>query len=203
MGLKITGSKPARAPRRPTEKTAPARSAIARHGDRQAALAELPDGAVEVLTFLRLVALVFERRRHLLYVVERRRTLEAQLADPALADHPKRAAAERRLAERHDAERLATIALAEDQVRLASLWDALTPADKNRYGLTTLIGEPDPGYQIDLVLWADDRGLSRLVPFPDNWVPAHDIAHRALDPERHGVREYTRDEIFYSDVAGF
>ena len=182
---------------------APARSAIARHGDRQAALAELPDGAADVLTFLRLVALVFERRRHLAYAVERRRTLEAQIADPALADHPKRPAAERRLAARWEAERLATIALAEDQVRLATLWDALTPADINRYGLTTLIGEPDPRHQIDIVLWADDRGLSRLVPFPDDWAPAHEIAHRALDPERHGVREYTYDEIFHSDVAGF
>ena len=194
MGLKLGNG---------TSPSTPARSAISRHSDRQAALAELPAGAADVLVFLRLMALVFARRRHLAYTVERRRTLEAQLADPALADHPKRAAAERRLAQRIDAERLATIALAEDQCRLAIQWDALAAEDINRYGLTTLVGEPDPAMQIDITLWRDDLGISRLVPFPDDWAPPHSIAHRALDPERHGIREYTRDDIFHSDVASF
>lgn len=181
----------------------PSPNAIARHSERQARLAELPAGAVDVLMFLRMVALVFDARRSLLIAVERRRTLERQLADPALADHPKRPQAERRLAERWEDERLATIRLAEDQVRLAILWDRLAASDKNRYALITLIGEPDPKMPIDTVLWCDDRGLSRLVPYPDDWAPAHDIAHIAFNPDRHGVQTYDRDELLRAESAPF
>lgn len=194
MGLKLGTSTPP---------SAPPRSAITRYSERQAALAELPAGAADVLAFFRLVALVFERRRHLLYTVARRRKLEAQLADPALAEHPKRPQAERRLAERWDAERLAVIALAENHAQLATAWDALAAEDKSRYALYTLIGEPDPAMQIDITLWRDDVGLSRLVPFPDDWSVPHDIAHKALDPERHGVTTYDLDELLMTEQPSF
>lgn len=205
MGLKITGSKPARRTRAPSEAIAPTRNAIARYTDRQADLAELPAGAIDVLTFFRLLALVFDARRHLAYTVERRRKLEAQLDDPALVEHPKRPQAERRLAQRHDAERLATIALAEHQAHLAAQWDAIDAEQKHRYGLYTLIGEPDPDRTIDITLWRDDKPVSLISPLPPDWSIPTGIAHLAYDPERQrfGVHEYTYEELFHSDAAGF
>ena len=117
-------------------------------------------------------------------------------ADPLRCRHAARLRILRALRRRGGDERLLAW-------RDGDAWHPLAAEDINRYGLTTLVGEPDPAMQIDITLWRDDLGISRLVPFPDDWAPPHSIAHRALDPERHGIREYTRDDIFHSDVAGF
>ena len=155
-----------------------------------------------VLLFLRIVALNLDARRELADVVRRRRTLETKLADPALADHPKRPAAERRLAQREEEERLATTRLIELNVALEREWEAL-PADvKRRFALTDIIGEPDPQASILVRLWGDDCTLSRMEPFPADWTVPNEISHKALDT---GIetRDYSAAEVMNAPCATF
>lgn len=161
-----------------------------------------PQAGDRIALFMRLVAMNLDARRELVDVVRRLRKLEARLADPALMHHPRRPTAERRLPERQEAERLATIKLAELNVSLARQWNTIRSEEKNRYGLTYLIGEQDPDTDILMRLWADDRGLAKLVPFPEQWSVPHDISHKAFDPST-DVREYSREELLNSPVPSF
>lgn len=162
-----------------------------------------PDAAAteRIAIFMRLVALNLEARDELAEVVRKRRKLEADLENPALRDHPKRPAATRRLPKRQEEERQAVIALAELNTELARHWDTIPVGDKNKYGLTRIVGA-DPEAAIGLTLWCDDRGLALLVPFPEVWSVPSDIAHRALDPTAE-VREYTAEELFHAPGAPF
>jgi hypothetical protein len=152
-----------------------------------------------VLMLLALVGLALDARRTLLDAIERRRKLEAQLADPALADHPKRDRAERQLPARWEAERRAIIRLAEAHAGIGAEWDAISPQEKNRFALTTILGESDPTCGLGMALWGN-RGVWATEPIPNDWSIPHDIAHRATD---FGIRTYTPHELLQSDVARF
>lgn len=160
------------------------------------------DAGGRVVLFMRLVAMNLEAREQLAYIVERRTKLEAQLADPALANHPKRPQAERRFERLQGEERDVVLRIAEINFSLAHQWDKLRPEDRNRYGLTKLIAA-DPEQDIGLVLWCDDRGLARLAPFPDGWAVPADISHRVLESPEVGEAIYTREELLNAPSAPF
>ena len=120
------GGKPVPGTRGATVKPAdmPQRNAIARRVEQQAALAELPAGAAEVLLFVRMLALTFEARRRLRLAVDALREIDLDaLNDPALADHPRRPAMVHEYEARKEAERLA----AHRGLRLAGVIDTDPP----------------------------------------------------------------------------
>lgn len=160
------------------------------------------DSNDDILMFLRLVALSLEARGELANAVCRRRALEAKLDDPGLADHPKRSTAARRLPQRIEDECQACIALMQRNAALARQWDALAATEKHRFGLTFLIGEPDPDMPIIQTLWCSDRGLALLVPFPERWAVPISLSHRVFEIDI-DVREYTIQEVMRSEQCPF
>lgn len=141
-------------------------------------------------------------RRDLATAVRRLRTLDRKLADPALADHPDRANAVRRRERREQEEYQLTTRLIECNVQLERCWEAIGAAEKHRYGLTYLVGEPDPEMPILGTLWRDDVGLAQLVPFPDDWSTSHELSHRAFDTTT-APRIYTIQEVMNHESAPF
>lgn len=162
-----------------------------------------PSSSNDVLIFLFLVGQSLDARRELRDVVSQRREIDVDaLNDPAFADHPRRPAMLALHEDRIEAERLAVIRLMEDNAALSRQWDAISPQDKNRYQLTTLIGECDPQMSCLQSLWCTDRGLSLLVPFPDHWSIPHDISYRVFD-DTTGVRVYDIEEIMTNGQCPF
>lgn len=161
-----------------------------------------PDEPDRIVLFMRLVAMNCEARRDLANAVRRLRKLEAQLADPALMDHPKRPAATRRLPQRQEDERAATTRLMETNVSLERQWHTIPASQKHKFGLTFIVGESDPQANILGALWCEDRGLARLVPFPDGWSPPQDISHRAFDTTI-GVIEHDMRKALLDDYPSF
>ena len=156
-----------------------------------------------VLLFLRIVALNLDARRELREAVVALREIDvAALDDPALADHPRRAAMLRLYGDRCEAERLATTRLMELNVALEREWAALPVDVKHRFGLTFLVGEIDPDASILLRLWSEEVGLARLVPFPDRWAVPNAISHKALDTGIE-IRDYSAAEVMNAPEAPF
>ncbi len=155
-----------------------------------------------ILMFFHLIARSLETRHALVDAVGRRRALDAKLNDPALAGHPKRATAARRLPQRMEQERQACIAVMQRNAALARQWDVLAASEKHRYGLTFLVGESDPQMPIIQALWCDDRGLALLAPFPERWTVPHGISHRVFEIDT-DVREYTIQEVMRNEFAPF
>lgn len=162
-----------------------------------------PEAPDRIVLFMRLVAINLEARRDLADVVAQLREIDVDaLNDPALAEHPRRPAMVEELAGRERDEYQAAVRLIQTNASLSRQWRQIAPDEKHRYALTFLVGESDPEMPIMQTLYCDDRGLARLVPFPEGWAIPHTLAPASLDDSTE-IRTYDLDELLQTEYPSF
>lgn len=153
-----------------------------------------------VLIAIQMIARLIETRRNLAQAIKAVDQIDAEaLEDPANANHPQfeqvRAAYEERCAR----ERQLWIQAIEIGNEIGRLWEHLTPDERRRSGLATILDVDPDDVRIMFDLWEMNTTIDRIAPLPEPWAIPSDLAHMVgHDP---GVQTYEAADLMRAAVT--